>query len=583
MTCLRIFNILFLLLMIKKSIKPSLLSPRFYTSLLVLVMLSLLLDAHQNTPTSIQQRNAQVLAYNESIHQLDHLYQKSQEPIFRVSHYEIENVLNQWAHKYDNISMHDNGNAVLSLLSISTRIHSKEYYNFFLNKSYNKISASKKENSPELFRNQHKTLINLTNFGRAILLNDPLTDTPWDNAMGSFLSDRTFVDYTFLEKLGLVTTSKDVMGNRVLLMDHRDIMSHYLGNVLDELSYSNGWSKYNLSDIAGSNIIWDIMYSIGLYAQQDRYFRLDLSVEKPKEEDGSILKGYYLSATKSISVVVGNVGKDLDPMLFSPEVFRSTLVHEFTHQIMDVFYENAAKPYPEGNLLRRGDYDDVVKQLRDSVRGKLGGDRRLNYKNIKSTGNKSLDYVIKRIVGVIGGEHYDSDQFDAEIIVLLPEVIAGGYYKDSSVQKLLAPLKDYWQTYIAADIKYYISVHKMYDKFTYKGDRSFSKSSSFLSMLLQRDAENMSYRKINKSLDALYSKWIEIYSGRSDRLAKLTKIFQYLSKDPINQADYSEYIFKFLTNKKESKLLSLYSSAMYNEWIKTKNKRMLNLYHSKYK
>lgn len=136
------------------------------------------------------------------------------------------------------------------------------------------------------------------------------------------------------------------------------------------------------------------------------------------------------------------------------QYFDRVLVHEMGHYAMQILYENNCLPYGEGEDGKREEYRGVIKSLEENM------DRGGRY--MRSRGYYRALEVLNQ---VRLGERYSVEDYESEYIVRYVEIVAGGYWGDREVRRLLAPLAGYWERYVRSDIEGYIRENAYRDGF----------------------------------------------------------------------------------------------------------------------
>lgn len=181
-------------------------------------------------------------------------------------------------------------------------------------------------------------------------------------------------------------------------------------------------SIYELSK--KSDITFSILHAIALQAKEDPYFRIHIFAIDLT--DGGNL-GSYSELLDRVHIVCNT--------LRTRGVFEGRLIHEWTHQLMNILYDNKSKPYRRENRRARSEYLKVIEGIRKIENE--GGIR----------GIEKFKEVFAR---------YNKGQHESECVARLAEVIALGYYEEVEVREALKPLYDYWMKYVAPDIERYV-------------------------------------------------------------------------------------------------------------------------------
>lgn len=174
-----------------------------------------------------------------------------------------------------------------------------------------------------------------------------------------------------------------------------------------------------------SEVSAKIIRAIHMHGKRDPRFVLDLFTSQMTDS----IKGVYMSSLKRVGITLE----------VHHEEFESVLVHEFCHMLMDLLYDNATNPYREKDKKMRYAFEDARYEV-DKLRK-------------RTIDNPSESYTkAVEIINAIG-KGYCRDHSDLELIARYPQILAMGYGDDPEVQKLIKPIKDYWETYVAKDME----------------------------------------------------------------------------------------------------------------------------------
>lgn len=144
--------------------------------------------------------------------------------------------------------------------------------------------------------------------------------------------------------------------------------------------------------------------------------------------------------------------------------FDGTLMHELTHKLMDILFNNNATPYWNSWQI----YQDSEKKplfeaytkAKDQFLARLGKFPRssdIYHPQLKRTVESMQTVRIAYLPSFEDNEY---------IARLIQSITCGDPEKSGAVRELLEPLLNYWNKYIRPKIKQYIAENKEYDKFT---------------------------------------------------------------------------------------------------------------------
>ncbi len=202
-----------------------------------------------------------------------------------------------------------------------------------------------------------------------------------------------------------------------------------------------------------NEITFNILHAIALNVNQISNFSIYLF-----DDESNSLNN--LSNNDNTMTVVGTYSKwkerieIMQPIDDSLE-FKGTLIHEMSHKLMDILYDNFAKPYRQYNNEAKDAYQKAINKIKEKLE-EIKKEYDYNSLNNIQTGNKLYNQVIQSLLNV---QKYDKNEHQCEYIVRYPQSIASGSYDNAKVKELMQPLADYWNEYIQPDIEIYISEH----------------------------------------------------------------------------------------------------------------------------
>lgn len=177
-----------------------------------------------------------------------------------------------------------------------------------------------------------------------------------------------------------------------------------------------------------SEVSAKILRAVHMSERADPQFLLQLFGHNHEE-----VKGAYIPLFNRVVIQL----KMADPE------FEGTLVHELCHKLMKTLYGNETNPYQKGDSERIQKFHEAkqlqIKQLEQEVE------------------NPSIEYKkafqILNAPFVSSTRSYDKSEQDRELIVRYPQIVAQGYDSDPEVQRLIAPMKAFWDEYISKDLE----------------------------------------------------------------------------------------------------------------------------------
>lgn len=224
-------------------------------------------------------------------------------------------------------------------------------------------------------------------------------------------------------------------------------------------------------------IIDQILHVTAIYLKKNPDARIDFM--KYDQLIASMLKGLYSHGENEKFVGIALSGYNTFKKDKS-ESWLHTLVHELTHQLMQILYNNRANPYNENDSKRIEDYNLALWKTIDALNKNAhylhNGQKQKKYKFEGGYGYFTQSYYLNYAYDALHyiRSEYRPTDFDAEYIVRLPQILSSQEYcganEDSKqdqeiVDQILQPLTGFWNTYIKPDIDAYIKANSEYDDF----------------------------------------------------------------------------------------------------------------------
>lgn len=313
-------------------------------------------------------------------------------------------LLELWINK-DLVSFKNN---FLTLVKLASKIRSSHYYSQLTNRILNELLEINNLNF-------HKRQIDQLSKLKEIKSNDKIV------SITNMLSSRFYIDPNLSEIYGMSLESiQQTIENR-------------------------------LYDILKDNeIIFDVLHAFALDIKNDYpFFSINIIDDKTKfvgEEVNELIDacGEYNSLNENV-LIRNN--------FYNEKEFNGSMIHEITHRLMDVLYDNVSIPYRIDDIEAQTAYQKTMYDLEEKLDILK---REYDYFSKKKiiTGNKLYDIAIESLLNV--RELYDGESQLCEYIVRFPQSIANGTYGDVKVQELMQPLADYWKQYIEPNINLYL-------------------------------------------------------------------------------------------------------------------------------
>ncbi|AIF81838.1 hypothetical protein I862_06420 [endosymbiont of Acanthamoeba sp. UWC8] len=244
-----------------------------------------------------------------------------------------------------------------------------------------------------------------------------------------------------------------------------------------------------LLNLSKNNTLYKILYTVSL----DENYTIELV--NNFNEEGS--KGYYIDFNKRLAVKLSEQNT----------LPKGTLIHELSHKLMFQIFNNMGSPYAQerekmlykqaiaevlenifidyykvdglqsileimpnyhsattceiGSLLTTKHDSLISNSMAEFIKSSMleGKIPLMEHFEEEVLKGKCINGVINILLGVYDG-NYSSFFEDSEFIVRYPQIISDKCYDDNPlVQKILEPIKIYWETVVEEKIKEYIEIH----------------------------------------------------------------------------------------------------------------------------
>lgn len=309
-----------------------------------------------------------------------------------------------------------------SLLKMAIMIESEHYYSKLKEKSSKVLNEEK--SSPNFFIEEHEPYFQTISLGG---------DNSEGLCMIEVLASKMKMDPEYRRRY------------KFSAQDLRQSMEFQLYDLSKRMHYINSEE---------ASMIFDVLHIAAIHSLQHPHRKIYLLLNKTEpNQDWVGLYEAHFEITSHIVVMHS---------IMEINKFQGTLMHEFTHNVMDILFNNACNPYWSANHQNHEElknaYNAIVKGLLETL------------DSPKNELSASLDYAIERMNSV---KTYDEKDKDSEYIVRIVQIMAAGHYNDPEVKKLLQPFVDYWIKYISPEIKRYIRAQSQYDKFRSDWQREY--------------------------------------------------------------------------------------------------------------
>lgn len=149
---------------------------------------------------------------------------------------------------------------------------------------------------------------------------------------------------------------------------------------------------------------------------------------------------------------------------------RATLIHEWSHILMNELYNNNYNPYPKDGSEQKDAFKKVFGDTGSRMREWNTRYRRFIALYYESPVEDCYHYFkdVKEL--------YDENEYDAEGIVRYPEMLTNPHCKDDTVRYVYEPLAGYWSEYIVPDLISYIERYEGREIGDYLGNCNIEES-----------------------------------------------------------------------------------------------------------
>ncbi len=253
--------------------------------------------------------------------------------------------------------------------------------------------------------------------------------------------DNILYDYSkYLKSLSLSPSMKDISITDYLI--HRSyIAPDFLKTYKISIEEARMMLETDIYELAKkSDITFSVLHVIALHAKEDPFSKIYIF---PPDWNGN--NGEYHFDLGIVRVNNSQLGSRL---------MRRVLAHEWTHQAMNILFNNDSRPYPQDDEVMIDEWKDAF----DSVESAFRQSKRLisrNSQNPYSEASVSFDDI----------SSYESRFHDSEAIARFVELIGSDAYNDPAVQEVLGPIYDYWMKYIEPAIQKYVKDRSAIDTF----------------------------------------------------------------------------------------------------------------------
>lgn len=298
--------------------------------------------------------------------------------------------------------------------------------------------------------------------------------------------------------------------------------------------------------LSQDDLIFTIMHALALHGKENFSFSVKV-FKSNKQNDDILVGGEYNFITKGLNIYYDRISVEL----------RKTLIHEWTHQLMDILYNNMMLPYSKEDHEKKVEFNAAMQRVNKLIKCAYGHSNDSDEKFwllsrtgslSDSTGNEALKSIFNKVVAI--KYSYKEMNHAAEYIVMLPEMLSvKGLAEDPLAQTILQPIIDYWNKFIAPDIKNYIDKRANLDEFVSDIHRKHFLQPAYSQILESKEYESDLYDvNINKYRGhEIGVKWLK--RGNIEKALQFHREFydNYSTNSPAGWLD-----FKWLDSSKES-------------------------------
>lgn len=334
----------------------------------------------------------------------------------------------------------------------------------------------------------------------------------------------------FFENLPLNPTFKDISITDYLT--HRAYINPlFLSNFNISLEEARKMLEVDLYELAKkSDITFSILHVIALHAKEDPYYKLDIFYENPLGK-GSTVGTYYSS--------LGRLNINLYPL--RSKLLRGNLIHEWTHQLMDILFNNNRDPYAINDEIAEIEWNKTMNITLQKLNEAPEEFKKLSLINPNTTSYEASIVVYDGIK-----TNYSQPQYGPEAIARFAQMIGSDDYDDPKVKEFLQPIYDYWMQFIQPAIEKYVRDHAKIDTFVSDWERENILDPFYRAEIerdeFERDLTAAAQSEPKKALP-ISNKWY--FRGNIERAVQIDKIILQSAKNTEKFLTYATIYFKW--------------------------------------
>lgn len=240
--------------------------------------------------------------------------------------------------------------------------------------------------------------------------------------------------------------------------DNRDVggfllekMRFSIGYCMEDASDEEGWGgddevgrwesvEMNLREKVGKlvgfggSVVPGILKVVHVLGRRDPRFSIGLFSSEEKMCNGGSNEGVTHLEYRKIGVMIDVSSRD----------FSETLMHEFTHLVMELIFDNDSSPYGKGGEEAKRVFEEGIREIEAMLEEKKDGGA--FYRRMRRS------FTRVRL-------GYKKDEYDSEYIARYVEAVITG--EDEEVRSVLRPIEDYWGEYIGPAIEAYVKKYEV--------------------------------------------------------------------------------------------------------------------------
>lgn len=323
----------------------------------------------------------------------------------------------------------------------------------------------------------------------------------------------------FLENLPLSPAIKDISITDYLI--HRAYINPaFLSGFNISLEEARKMLEVDLYELAKkSDITFSILHVIALHAKEDPYYKLHIFFENPLGEGSTV--GTYWGE-------LGRLNVNLYPL--RTKLLRGNLIHEWTHQLMDILFNNNRDPYAINDEIAEIEWNKTMNTIWQKLDEAPGEFKKLSLSNPNTTSYAATMTVYNTI-----STNYSQPQYGPEAIARFAQMIGSDDYDDPKVKEFLQPIYDYWMQFIQPAIEQYVKDHAKIDTFVSDWERENVLDPFYRAEIERDEFERDLTTAQSEPRQALFLSYKWYMRGNIERAVAIDKIILKSAKDESEQ------------------------------------------------